>query len=67
MSTFSPLNPKLVARNGLVLICLIVARISTDKQDPLSLDDQVAKCKAYLAEHYEGEIVTSSKFLYQAS
>jgi len=50
------LNPPLVVRHGRILVVVIVARISTDKQDPRSLEDQIAKCREYLAENFDGEI-----------
>ncbi len=35
---------------------LIVARISTDKQDPRSLEDQEAYCQNEVKQEYEGQI-----------
>ncbi len=52
----TPLNAAFVPRNGRKLVVVIVARISTDKQDPQSLQDQVAKAKEYLQGLYGGEI-----------
>jgi site-specific DNA recombinase len=46
------LHPLLWPRDGRKLKIAIVARISTINQDPRSLDDQVAKCRAYIREHY---------------
>jgi site-specific DNA recombinase len=34
-----------------VLRCAIYARYSTDKQNPLSIDDQVRKCREYATQH----------------
>lgn len=50
------LNPPLVVRHGRILVVVIVARISTDKQDPRSLEDQIAMCRAFIADSYDGEI-----------
>jgi DNA invertase Pin-like site-specific DNA recombinase/DNA-binding NarL/FixJ family response regulator len=51
------LNPPLRPRqNGGPLKVVIVARISTTKQDPRSLDDQEAKCRKYLEDAYDGQI-----------
>jgi hypothetical protein len=41
----------LTARNGHTLKILGIARISTDHQDALSLDDQLALYRRWLAEH----------------
>ena len=60
MTTF---DPPLRPRNGLFLLVLIIARISTVHQDRRSLDEQVALCKRYVAQHYgalvEWEIISS--------
>ncbi len=56
MSSFSLLNPPLSAKNGHQLCCVIVARISTKHQDALSLDDQIAKCRAFLDEHFDDKV-----------
>lgn len=48
------LDPPLKPRNGNSLRCLIASRISTVHQERQSLDDKVAKCRAYLGGHYEG-------------
>jgi site-specific DNA recombinase len=50
----SHLNPPLAARNGRQLRVVVVARISTDKQDEKSLADQEALVREWLADHYEG-------------
>ncbi|MHB1426455.1 MAG: recombinase family protein [Gemmataceae bacterium] len=47
----SKLQPPLVARNGHRLKVLGVARISTEHQDQLSLDDQEALYRRWLADH----------------
>jgi DNA invertase Pin-like site-specific DNA recombinase len=56
MSSYSPLNPPLAARDGRVLKCVVVARISTEHQDLKSLDDQAAKCEAYIRDHFGGDV-----------
>lgn len=53
----SHLNPPLAARNGRKLRVVVVARISTDKQDEKSLEDQEALVRGWLADHYEGQFV----------
>lgn len=53
----SQLNPPLVARNGRKLRVVVVARISTDKQDEKSLADQEALIREWLADHYDGQFV----------
>jgi site-specific DNA recombinase len=53
----SHLNPPLAARNGRKLWGYVVARISTDKQDEKSLEDQEALVRGWLADHYEGQFV----------
>jgi DNA invertase Pin-like site-specific DNA recombinase len=45
------LQPPLTARNGHTLKVLGIARISTDHQDALSLDDQLALYRHWLAQH----------------
>lgn len=50
------LIPALQPRRSGALRVVIVARISTTHQDPRSLDDQVAKCKEYLEQHFSGEV-----------
>ncbi|WP_254509411.1 recombinase family protein [Anatilimnocola floriformis] len=50
----SYLNPPLVARNGRQLRVVVVARISTDKQDEKSLADQEALVREWLTDHYAG-------------
>lgn len=52
----SSLNPPLQAKNGHQLCCVIIARISTEHQDVRSLDDQIAKCRAFLKEHFDGKV-----------
>jgi DNA invertase Pin-like site-specific DNA recombinase len=47
----SSLQPPLVARNGQTLKVLGVARISTEHQDRLSLDDQEALYRCWLDQH----------------
>jgi hypothetical protein len=44
-----PLNPPLKPKRGRKLIVLIITRISTDKQDVRSLDDQLQKCREFPA------------------
>lgn len=56
MPYIAPLNPLLKPRNGTLLRVVIVARISTEHQDLKSLEDQAAKCRAYLGQYYEGKI-----------
>src|SRR5438046_243369 len=46
-----PLQPPLAARNGHVLKVLGIARISTEHQDRLSLQDQEALYRYWLAQH----------------
>lgn len=53
---FNPLNPPLRPRNGFVLCVLVVARISTDHQDPKSLADQEALCRSYIMQHFDGDV-----------
>lgn len=50
----SQLNPPLTPRNGRQLRAVVVARISTDKQDEKSLADQEALIREWLANYYEG-------------
>jgi DNA invertase Pin-like site-specific DNA recombinase len=50
------LNPPLVARNGHTLYVVIPARISTQHQDPRSLEDQEAKCRKYIEDHFDGKV-----------
>jgi site-specific DNA recombinase len=52
----SILDPTLRSRHGKVVKALAIARISTDKQDERSNDDQIALCKSWLAERYEGPV-----------
>ena len=47
----SPFQPPLAARNGHQLKVLGIARISTEHQDLLSLEDQEALYRRWLAEH----------------
>lgn len=49
------LQPSLSPRKGNVLRVLVIARISGDKQDVRSLDDQIALANTWLEKHYEGE------------
>lgn len=56
MSHFISLNPPLLPRKWQILRVLIVARISTEHQDVLSLNDQEAKCRAHIEDHYSDEI-----------
>ena len=50
------LDPPLVPQNGCLLKVVKVARISTDRQDPRSLDDQQALHEAYVEDHYAGDV-----------
>jgi DNA invertase Pin-like site-specific DNA recombinase len=50
-STPGPLQPLLVPRNGHTLKVLGIARISTEHQDALSLEDQAALYRAWLPQH----------------
>jgi DNA invertase Pin-like site-specific DNA recombinase len=50
-SVAGSLQPPLMARNGHTLKVLGIARISTEHQDALSLDDQQALYRRWLAEH----------------
>ncbi|MDB5336470.1 MAG: Recombinase [Planctomycetaceae bacterium] len=43
-------------KDGKITRVLIVARISTDKQDPRSLEDQEAYCRKEVKDQYEGQI-----------
>lgn len=45
------LDPPLSGRNGRKLRALLVARISTEQQDALSLDDQLALLEGWVREH----------------
>jgi len=45
------LNPPLFARNGLLLLILGIARISTEHQDARNLKDQEALYRAWLDRH----------------
>ena len=47
------LEPPLRPRNGQTLIVLGIARISTDKQDELSLEDQEQLYRTWLKQHTE--------------
>ena len=47
---------RIVPKFGNVLVVVIVARISTVNQDMLSLDDQIAKVKAYVESFFDGPI-----------
>ena len=47
------LQPSLTARNGHTLEVLGIARISTEHQDALSLEDQEALYRGWLAQHTE--------------
>ena len=51
------LDPPLKPRRGGILYVLLICRISTVHQDPLSLEDQEALLRRYLAEHYDGQVV----------
>jgi site-specific DNA recombinase len=53
----SSLQSPLWPRNGHILRVLIIARISTLHQDPRSLAEQEALCKAYVAHFFSGEVV----------
>lgn len=44
-------------QNGKSFKVLIVARISTDQQDPRSLADQIAQCQEEVARQYPGAVV----------
>ena len=48
------IETKLLPRVGKILHVLCIARISGDKQDPRSLDDQVALIRNWLRQNYEG-------------
>ena len=48
------IETKLLPRAGKILHVLCIARISGDKQDPRSLDDQVALIRNWLRQNYEG-------------
>jgi site-specific DNA recombinase len=50
------LNPPLLPRDGAVLRIVAVCRISTPHQDKRSLDDQLAKLKQFVADHYDGPV-----------
>ena len=50
------LNPPLLPRDGAVLQIVAVCRISTPHQDKRSLDDQLAKLKQFVADHYDGPV-----------
>jgi site-specific DNA recombinase len=50
------LNPPLLPRDGPVLRIIAVCRISTPHQDKRSLDDQLAKLKQFVADHYDGPV-----------
>jgi DNA invertase Pin-like site-specific DNA recombinase len=50
------LNPPLVARDGMTLRVVTVCRISTGQQDERSLDDQLAKLKQFVADHFDGPV-----------
>ena len=52
----SSLNPPLKAKDGCPLRCVIVARISTEHQDPRSLEDQEAMCRKYVTDHFDGRV-----------
>ncbi len=53
MSSFDPM---LVPRNGVMLMVLIIARISTVHQDLRSLADQIALCERYVRDRYSGPV-----------
>ncbi len=53
MSSF---DPTLVPRNGVMLMVLIIARISTVHQDLRSLADQIALCERYVRDRYSGPV-----------
>jgi site-specific DNA recombinase len=52
----SLLRPPLVPRDGVALKCVAVCRISTEHQDERSLEDQLAKVKQDVADHYDGPV-----------
>lgn len=52
----SGFDPMVRPRNGVVLLVLIIARISTVNQDPRSLADQIALCEKYVLDRYVGEV-----------
>ena len=56
MSIVISLNPPLKAKDACPLRCVIVARISTEHQDKQSLEDQQAKCRRYIGDHFDGEL-----------
>jgi len=53
----SGFNPSLLPRNGLKLMVLIIARISTIHQDLRSLADQIALCERYVRDRHPGAVV----------
>lgn len=46
----------LTPKDGAVLFVLIICRISTERQDPRSLDDQVALCKGFVQRRFKGRV-----------
>lgn len=50
------LNPPLPPRDGVVLRIVAVCRFSTPHQDKRSLDDQLAKLKLFVSDHYDGPV-----------
>ncbi|TWU09751.1 recombinase family protein [Allorhodopirellula heiligendammensis] len=50
------INPALRPRRGTTLKVLTIERISTEHQDERALDDQRAKSKRLVSDHYDGEI-----------
>jgi hypothetical protein len=47
----------LASRDGAALKVMIFTRISTNKQDERSLDDQAEFCRRYIQEHYSGQVI----------
>ena len=50
------LQPPLEPRDRRTLRAIVVCRISTQHQDPLSLEDQDAKCRKYIEDHFDGHV-----------
>src|SRR5204862_8228239 len=48
--------PPPLPRNGVTLVVLIIARISTIHQDARSLADQIALCEKYVRDRYPGPV-----------
>lgn len=50
------LQPPLEPRDRCTLRVIVVCRISTQNQDPLSLEDQKAKCRKFIEDHFDGPV-----------